>query len=152
MNFKEDESNQLKAVKIIENQICEIFEIDVINRDESNNAEDLGVDDLFLDFEDIGLDDSLYTQEKRKGGESSYQHYKPLRDKVSKLCRAALSKKRYHSASQLCNDVAKTIEADSPELLSAFTPYQNHKVDGNDWKKPTFYGWCNAVYKEFEGT
>ena len=34
-----------------------------------------------------------------------------------------------------------------PQLLDSFKPYQNHATQGHDWTKPTFYEWCNAIFK-----
>ena len=88
-----------------------------------------------------------YYQEKRKGGLNSYQKYKPLRDKVFDLCALELKNKKYSSAEQLCKKVAKVIEEQHLSLLDNFEPYQLVLKDGGDWLKPTFYGWCNKVYK-----
>lgn len=95
----------------------------------------------------VQAEDNQYIEEKRKGGANSYQAYKPLRDKVEELCINEMNQVNYSSASQLCNKVAGIIEEHHPELLSSFQPYQNHAREGNDWKRPTFYGWCNVHYK-----
>lgn len=50
MNFKEEPSSQLKEIKIIENPLCKIFEIDVTKRDASK-----GVNLLELPYTDCGL-------------------------------------------------------------------------------------------------
>lgn len=92
-------------------------------------------------------EDNLYIEEKRKGGANSYQAYKPLRDKVQELCVSKLHRANYSSANQLCSAVAAIIEREHPDLLSTFQPYQNYEREGNDWKRPTFYGWCNSHYK-----
>ena len=96
------------------------------------------------------LEENLYIEEKRKGGANSYQAYKPLRDKVAELCVSELNRKGYTSANQLCAAVASIIESESPDLLDTFQPYKNHERDGNDWKRPTFYGWCNTHYKAYK--
>ena len=159
MNFKEEPASQLKEIRIIENPICKIFEVDVTKRDVEKDDSLFDLPELnedesinsFLEFEDMEFTDSRYTEEKRKGGESSYQAYKPLKDKVEVLCKQELSgKKHYSSANQLCNKVAGIIETQHPELLTSFIPYQNCETDGNDWKRPTFYGWCNSIYKSFK--
>ncbi|MBN8827128.1 MAG: hypothetical protein J0H68_00275 [Sphingobacteriia bacterium] len=150
MNFKEEPANQLKEVKIIENPICKIFEVNVTNRNNTKENDLCAFPDFdwgFPEFEDINFTDDRYIKEKRKGGENSYQAYKPLRDKVTELCTKELGKKNYDSANLLCNKVANIIEKKYPHLLNSFQPYQNHEFDGNDWKRPTFYSWCNNLYK-----
>jgi hypothetical protein len=94
------------------------------------------------------LNENDYFEEKRRGGANSYQAYKPLRDKVEELCESALNMRDFSSASKLCNVIASFIEEKTPELLEPFQPYQNSQHDGSDWKKPTFYGWCNTHYKK----
>lgn len=89
----------------------------------------------------------VYLEEKRKGGANSYQAYKPLKNKVEELCLSELARCKYSSASQLCNKVAEIVETEFSDLLNVFQPYQTHKKEGNDWKRPTFYGWCNSIYK-----
>ena len=100
-------------------------------------------------FSELGIEspESIYAAEKRKGGKNSYQVYKPLRGKVEELCKAELAIKRYSSANQLCNKVASIIEEEHQDLLDSFQPYQNCEYEGNDWKRPTFHGWCNEHYK-----
>lgn len=97
-------------------------------------------------------EDSYYLKEKRKGGENSYQKYKPLRDKVKSLCEEELGNQSYSSASQLCETVADRIVDENPELLRSFEPHKTHAHSGNDWKRPTFYLWCNEVYKGLQNT
>ena len=99
---------------------------------------------------EVFTENDQYIEEKRKGGANSYQAYKPLRDMVEALCQNELGKAAYSSANQLCNAVASIIEEEHLELLSVFQPYQNHKREGTDWRKPTFYGWVNAHYKAFK--
>lgn len=104
--------------------------------------------DQLEDTEDEEFEENdQYTEEKRKGGANSYQAYKPLRDMVESICLNELEEAAYSSANQLCNAVASIIEEEHPELLSVFQPYQNHKREGTDWRKPTFYGWVNVHYK-----
>ncbi|WP_133129005.1 hypothetical protein [Legionella nagasakiensis] len=153
MNFKVEPAKQLKEIRIIQNPICEIFEINVTKR------EDEQTDDFFtqsetdlklLEFEDMVFEDSFYTKEKRKGGKNSYQRHKALKDQVHIFCGEELNKKTYSSALQLCQTVADRIINESPELLASFEPYKNHDVEGRDWTTPTFYRWCKNTYKDFK--
>ncbi len=144
INFDNEQSEQLKQIKHKEGSDCKIIEIHAC-AEEAQSSFDL--DGVFIKFEGLESEDSRYIKEKRKGGESSYQHYKPLRDKVEELCKAELGKKRYSSANQLCYEIAYIIENNHPALLDSFQPYKNCAEEGNDWKKPTFYGWCNTIYK-----
>lgn len=68
MNFREDKANQLKEVKVIENTICKIFEVDVaqrveeIKKQENDNdcsieINDEDVNDRLLSFDDYALKD-----------------------------------------------------------------------------------------------
>ncbi len=82
-----------------------------------------------------------------KGGKNSHQAYKPLKIKVEELCSNQLSKNKYHSALQLCNKIAETIESKYQHLLKDFMPYKSYKKENTDWTKPTFYNWCNEIYK-----
>lgn len=153
MNFKTEPANQLKEIRVIQNPICEIFEIDVTKRNDEQTDEifkllESEFEFNLLEFEDMVFEDSLYTEEKRKGGKNSYQAYKPLREKVEALCKEELSSKEYFSASQLCNTIASRLVADHSELLSSFPPYKNNfALSGNDWKRPTLYEWCNNHFK-----
>lgn len=81
---------------------------------------------------------------------TSYQKYKPLRDKVFELCELELKKGKYESASKLCEVISYRVEEEYLELLEDFEPYQVHSDDGGGWTKPTFYGWCNEVYKRLK--
>lgn len=146
MNFEDKQSNQLLHILEKEEADCKIVEIHACSEDSQASFD---LDGVFVGFEGIGFEDGRYIKEKRKGGESSYQAYKPLRDKVEELCKEELGKKSYSSANQLCNKVAGIIEEEHAELLAQFQPYQNHELNGDDWKKPTFYGWCNDSYKAF---
>jgi hypothetical protein len=65
----------------------------------------------------------------------------------AELCKTELATRRYSSANQLCNKVAEIIEKEYPALLTTFEPYKNHASKGNDWKRPTFYEWCNDCFK-----
>jgi len=159
MDFAEEKSAQFATVSRSKNDCCKVVEIDVINQEEKESDEDewddmqqeFDWDAIELDswdlFEDAPLQDD-YLAEKRKGGRNSYQRYQPLRAKVKELCRAEMQKaKRPKSASQLCAAVAKQIEEDHLHLLSDFAPYQKVANDGGDWLRPTFYEWCNEIYK-----
>ena len=150
MNFNADPPKQLKEIRVIQNPICEIFEIDVTKRDDEQTDDFFGLSDSdlkFLEFEDMVFEDNLYTEEKRKGGENSYQRHKALKDQVQILCREELNKKTYLSALQLCQTVANRIINESPGLLDSFEPYKNYDVEGRDWTKPSFYNWCNSEFK-----
>ena len=153
MNFKVAVSKQLQEIRIIQNPICEIFEIDVTIKDLEQDGYSINLpnDELgFLMFEDIEFEDSHYTREKRKGGESSYQQYKPMRDKVAVLCKEELTQKNYTSARKLCNTVASRIKTEYPNLLATYPPYKNScQSEGNDWKEPRLYQWCNLHFKAF---
>lgn len=144
MNFDSKDSRQLESIKVKDEPGCKLVEIRACAEDWHSPYELEGV---LAGFEGMETKDSRYVEEKRKGGASSYQSYKPLKDKVEELCKAALAKKNYPSANQLCNKIAKIIENERPDLLSEFEPYKDHAFNGNDWKKPTFYGWCNDCYK-----
>ncbi|MFC3908295.1 hypothetical protein ACFORL_04300 [Legionella dresdenensis] len=152
MNFKAAPAIQLKEIRVIQNPICEIFEIDVTKRSDEQTDEIFKLlepefEFNLLEFEDMLFEDSPYTEEKRKGGKNSYQAYKPLREKVEALCKEELSSKEYFSANQLCNTIASRLVAEHSELLSSFHPYNNYELAGNDWKRPTLYEWCNNHFK-----
>jgi hypothetical protein len=89
--------------------------------------------------------ESKYIKEKQKGGKNSNQDYQPLKTKVESLCDK--HKHKYDSALKLCNKIAKVIEAEYKHLLKDFKPYKNYKKENSDWIKPTFYNWCNEIYK-----
>ncbi len=105
--------------------------------------------DVEVDEDVVGIsDDTRYTAEKKKGGSNSYQKYRPLRDKVKELCKIEMQKeKRPQSALQLCLIVSKQIEENHLPLLCDFDPYQKVANDGGDWLRPTFYDWCNEIFK-----
>jgi len=148
MNFGNKQSNQLKRILDKQEDNCKIVEIHACAEEAQQSFFDL---DMKPDwFDGLESPENLYKAEKRKGGENSYQAYKPLRDKVEELCKAELAKKRYSSANQLCNKVAGVIEEKHSSLLASFQPYQNSEYECNDWKKPTFYGWCNEHYKAYK--
>lgn len=93
-------------------------------------------------------DKKKYSSEKSRAGSNSYKPYKPLRDKVKELCREEMQKtKKPKSASQLCSKISKKVESDYKELLNNFKPYKKWLNDGGDWLRPTFYDWCNDVFK-----
>ncbi len=153
VNFKEDNSNQYDLIKQKEDSNCKIIKIDAIEPSkqmefqlESKN----NLPDFFIDFENMPSDQSLYFKEKQKGGQNSYQNYKPLKQKVEELCKKELKNGRCRSASDLCENVSYLIEEDYPELLDDFNPYKIHSEDGGGWTKGTFYNWCNDNYKKFK--
>lgn len=92
------------------------------------------------------LNYNTYLFEKQKGGASSYQSYKPLKKKVEELCKKEISGCK--SALQLCEVVSYVVETEYPNLLEEFEPYQKHSENGGGWTKPTFYRWCNNIYKK----
>jgi hypothetical protein len=141
MNFEEKDSEQFKAVKVINNPVCNIFDITIYRRSDEASL---------IDFAELGFEDDRYTAEKRKGGASSYKRYEKLRTKVRALCQEELNRKIYYSAMQLCEAVVNKVVNGFPELLSTFEPYEKRGVDGHDWTKPTFYNWCNGEYKAFK--
>ena len=159
MNFKEDRSEQFKSIKEGENELCKITEIDVaIQSNESQgeldfigdlNGWDLDLGDTCIEFDEIPEIEDIYTEEKRKGGETSGRKYKPLRDKVKEICKAELKKGGFN-ASTLCESVSYIIENDHPELLENFEPYQVHSENGGGWTKGSFYNWCNDFYKTYK--
>jgi len=70
---------------------------------------------LSLDFDveipTIEFEENLYIKDnslQSKAGKSSYKDYKPLKAKVEELCNNELSKRKHHSALQLCNKIAKS--------------------------------------------
>lgn len=147
MNFEENHAAQLKAIRVIENPICRIFEIDVTKREQLPEQD---FDEDVIEFENLEFEDDRYVAEKRKGGLNSYQRNQPLRTQVQALCKEELAKGNYPSALQLCQKVANRMVDEYPELLSSFELYQNHHRTGQDWTKPTFYEWCNREHKSFK--
>ncbi len=159
MNFNEDPSKQLTAIKKSAKEGFKILEIDVVDQEnkqtdifefgamEMDLETDFEFDNMFTEYEGASKTKDKYSEEKRKGGLNSYQKYKPLRDKVFELCELELKTGKYKSALKLCEVISYKIEEEHPELLEDFEPYQVHSDDGGGWTKPTFYGWCNEVYK-----
>ncbi len=126
---------------MLDNPLCSIFCIDLYRK--SNDVD-------FLDFVDLGFEETQYVEEKRKGGESSYKAYQPLKVQVKALCMEELRTKNYSSILQLSEKVATRMVKEFPGLLQLFKPYKNHLADGSDWITPTFYKWCTKAYNEFE--
>ncbi len=90
-----------------------------------------------------------FLSEKKRGGNNSYAKYKPLKEKLKELCQSEMQKKRPPiSALQLCKIVANRIETEFPNLLCDFESYKKFEKDGGDWTKPSFYNWCNNVFKQ----
>jgi hypothetical protein len=153
MNFYEDKSKQLKEIQKSPEEGFKIIEIDVADQESKQGdifdyqQEDQELSNMVVEYEKDSKFENQYFAEKSKGGSNSYQKYKPLRDKVFEICESELKKKKYSSAEQLCKKVAKTIEDQHPSLLDNFEPYQLVLEDGGDWLKPTFYGWCNKIFK-----
>jgi hypothetical protein len=158
MNFDGEKSNQLKNILSNEKQDCKIFVIDAYEQDFTKTFFDSDYKDEWFDdmdcnwFDALELDNNPYIEEKSKGGKNSYKAYKPLKDKVKELCKAEIANKHYSSANQLCNKVARMIEAEHAELLEQFPPYKSSELNGGDWKKPTFYDWCNQEFKTHQAS
>lgn len=148
LDFDEKKSKQLCDILSIENPICKIIEIDSAYRDEFAilDPEFFGFGNMITEFEGVKIDESHYLAEKSKAGKNSHKANKPLQEKVQELCHQELEQKSYTSARQLCFAVVKILENDYKELLDKFAPYK-HKAASFDWTKPTFYGWCNKVFK-----
>ena len=135
LDFKEKVAPQFVGIKDIEKDLCKITKI------EATMQENIG--------ELIEFEEEEGETMQQKGGKNSYQKYKPLKIKVEELCNKELKANKKISALQLCNIVGNIIEAQHSELLQAFYPYQSYlKAEGTDWLKPTFYNWCNAIYKQ----
>jgi len=136
LDFREKVAPQVFGIKDIEKDLCKITKI------EAKMQEYIGE---LIEFEE---EDGGETKQQR-GGKNSYQKYKPLKAKVEELCNKELKTNKKISALQLCNIVGNIIEAQHSELLQVFYPYQSYlKSEGTDWLKPTFYNWCNAIYKQ----
>lgn len=149
-DFLSTKTKQLKDILANQDTLCKIIEIDVSFR--ASREIGLGFDLMTPDFGDVttqyfDIEDDLYLAEKRKGGENSYKMYIPLRAKVEEICNQQLAKQNYSSARSLCNVVAILIEEHHQGLLANFAPYVQTKRKGADWKFPTFYNWCNEIYK-----
>ena len=81
------------------------------------------------------------------GGRSSYKSYKKLREKTQSICLELLKNKKICSGKQLCELVAVYLEINELKLLSTFSPYKKAMKGNRDWITPTFYNWCNKIYK-----
>ena len=69
MNFEEKMAAQLKEIRIIENPICKVFEIDITKREQPTEIlESLNDDSDFIEFENLDFESRGYIDEKRKGG------------------------------------------------------------------------------------
>ncbi|HHS2948522.1 TPA: hypothetical protein ACTEL6_001729 [Legionella pneumophila] len=151
LDFLDIRPKQLNYILANEDPLCKIVQIDAAFK-QNEVSHDLS-DDLFdIDFGDLtteyfDLDDDNYLNEKRKGGENSYQAYEPLRKKVEELCLIEMENSSYSSARRLSYAVAQKIEDDFPDLLTSFQPYINGRRNGGDWRHPTFYNWCNSHFK-----
>jgi phage regulator Rha-like protein len=104
------------------------------------------IGDEFVSYDNSYINSRKITEEKRRGGEASYQKYKPLRNKVEELCKQAL-KKPFPSARELSRVVANQIEEKHQDLLKDFEPYKKYlNGNGDHWRLGTFYDWCNEVF------
>ncbi len=150
-DFAEIKSKQLRYILQNEDPLCKIVQIDVAFKHEENDFDlrddifDINFGDLTTEYADV--DDELYIKEKRKGGESSYQVYVPLREKVKELCLSEMKSKSYSSARSLSHKIAQIVEEKFPDLLKNFIPYINYQRDRTDWRSSTFYNWCNSHFK-----
>ena len=115
-------------------------------------ASGLLIGDEFVSDDNSYINSRKITEEKRRGGEASYQKYKPLRNKVEELCKQALKNKPFPSALQLCAFVSKQIQTNHLDLLKDFAPYEKYRNEGGDWKYRTFYEWCNTIFKQVNPT
>lgn len=73
MNFKEEPANQLKDIKIIENPLCKIFEVDVTKRDAEQTdclSEQESLDLGFIEFEGIEFPNT--TDIQSQGGKARH--------------------------------------------------------------------------------
>lgn len=148
MNFKDKQSNQLQHILEKQKDDCKVCIVHAFIEESQKSLFDVNEKPNW--FDNLESSDSRYAREKRKGGESSYKAYKPLRKKVEELCEAELNANHYPSANQLCNAVANIIEETHADLLSAFQPYKTRELNGGDWKRPTFYNWCNDYYQAYQ--
>lgn len=141
MNFDEDDSKQFAAIKKSDDKICKIIGIDVAQKDEAQSSFDFGL----IEYEGI----SSFDEDRKKGGLNSHQRNHLLKQKTAELCQEEIQRKKPPtSALQLCKIVSDRIEKEFLNLLRDFEPYKKFENDGGDWTKPTFYGWCNDVFKQ----
>lgn len=118
MNFKDEPAKQLKEVRVIENPICKIFEIDVTRRElgEPDNLLELPNFELyenefqlegsFLEFEDMEFDYTANIEEKRKGGKARHRDTTIIKTKIVKVM--FLHKKQENESSKV-SEIANSI-------------------------------------------
>lgn len=105
------------------------------------------------DFKEI---EKYHTMEEKYSawGRKSYSKtHGKLRDKVKELCNELMKrdKQKPQSAEDLKKGVIKILEKEHKDLLLTFTSYCKHLRDtSHDWTKPTFYDWCNTIYKKYK--
>ena len=123
-DFADIKSKQLDYILKNQNLVCKIVQIDVAFKQDENDSEHgddvfgINFGDMITEYADV--DDELYIKEKRKGGESSYQVYAPLREKVEELCLSEMGSKYYPSARSLSHKIAQIVEEKFPDLLKNF--------------------------------
>ena len=142
LNFKDKPSPNLKKVLKNQQSECKIFQINILYDNKPNEF-----------YSNIAFENKLIDIDYRsKGGKHSYGAYRPLQSKVEELCQKELDKNINISANKLCNIVSNIILNNHIELLEPFQPFKNHKLTNEDWKKPTFYNWCNDFCKVYKAT
>ncbi len=85
MNFKEELASQLKDIKIIENPLCKIFEVDVTKRDAAQTdclSEQESLDLGFIEFE--GVEFSNTTDMQSQGGKARHSDTTIIKAEVIK--------------------------------------------------------------------
>jgi len=104
MNFKTEITDQLKQVKIIENPICKVIQINVMQQQITNNLNIINDNDFnlgmfksydfneitdfipnidnFLEFEDVKFNDNDYIAEKRKAATSRHLNTTMIKNDV----------------------------------------------------------------------
>lgn len=91
-----------------------------------------------------------YTSEKRKGGKNSAKRYDALKSKAEELCKKIMKKSKINSGLELTKKVAQELEKNHKDLLLEFHPYKTNYKEKTDWTRPTFYNWCNNIFKSFQ--
>lgn len=86
MNFKTEKANQLKEIKVIENPICKIFEIDVTQKeikkpDPCLEEVEFNLDDSILEFENMKFDS---IQKRKDGGNKRHENTTIIKTEIIK--------------------------------------------------------------------
>jgi|GEM_PF-1712661 len=86
INFKTEITNQLKKVKIIENSICKIIQINVVQKEllsESRiNEKTNNTMNNFLEFEDLKFTGYNYVAEKSKAAKARHHHTTTIKNNI----------------------------------------------------------------------